>query len=55
MDRLSDWIEYGRCSGIWGAKRKVRRWLNEARAHIPVIDRVNYPETGRDCRLSRRG
>lgn len=24
-------------------KTLERRWLNERRGHVPVIDRVNYP------------
>lgn len=51
MNKLNDWIEYGRTDGIFGSKRKVRRWLNEARARVPVIDRVNFPDSGYDRRI----
>lgn len=55
MTELIDWAEYGRVDPVGRHKRMFRRWLNEERGHIPVIDRVTYPETGQDCRLSRRG
>jgi hypothetical protein len=55
MTELSDWIGYGMHDQHNSNKRLVRSWMLEARVHIPVIDRVKYPETGYDRRLSRRG
>jgi hypothetical protein len=55
MTTLFDWIEYGLQTDTARNKRLVRRWLLEAREHRPVIDRVTYPETGIDRRISRRG
>lgn len=55
MTNLSSWIEYGLKGEHYRNKAMVRRWLREARERRPVIDRVNYPETGIDQRLSRRG
>lgn len=50
MARLNKWIEFGRAPHQYGQGRKVRRWLNEARGRTPIIDRVNFPDTGRDRR-----
>jgi hypothetical protein len=55
MTQLADWIDYGRRDQHNANKRLVRGWMLEARGHLPIIDRVKYPETGRDRRLSRRG
>lgn len=55
MDMLNKWIEFGRPTGDYVNARNIRRWMNEERGRVPVIDRVNYPETGRDCRQFRRG
>jgi hypothetical protein len=35
--RLADWLLYGK----GGQRAIVRRWINEARGHAPVIDRWN--------------
>jgi hypothetical protein len=35
--RLGDWVGYGRA--IDKPRRTFRRWLNEARGHVPVIGR----------------
>lgn len=39
MQHLADWINYGKRAD--SSRRTVRRWLNEARGHVPIIDRVN--------------
>jgi hypothetical protein len=39
MERLADWIEYGRDREHESNKRMVRRWLREARGHVPIIAR----------------
>lgn len=41
MERLADWIEYGRTGRVARNKAMVRRMLCAARDHVPVIDRVN--------------
>ena len=51
MTTLIDWIEFGLAGPHYRNKALVRRWLREARERRPVIDRVNYPETGYDRRL----
>lgn len=38
MHNLTDWIEAGR--NPRGSKATVRRWLREARGHVPVIERL---------------
>lgn len=55
MTQLSDWIGYGQRDEHNLNKRKVRGWLREARGHVPIIDRVNYPDTGIDRRIRYRG
>ena len=55
MTTLMDWIEYGLTGEHYRNKAMVRRWLREARERIPVRDWVNYPDSGYDRRLSRRG
>lgn len=54
MTQLADWIEYGRNDPHNLNKRMVRGWLTEARGHIPVIDRVKFPEAGYDRRIRAR-
>lgn len=41
MTKLADWIAYGRNDRENSSKRIVRGWLNAARGHVPVIDRVS--------------
>lgn len=55
MNALTKWIEFGRAGGDIVSARNVRRWINQARDRLPMIDRVQFPETGNDQRLSRRG
>lgn len=54
MTQLADWIGYGMNDRENMNKRMVRGWMTEARVHLPVIDRVKYPQTGRDRRISAR-
>jgi hypothetical protein len=44
---LCDWIEFGRLDRIGTSKRIVRGWLFAARGHVPIIDRVNFPNERR--------
>jgi hypothetical protein len=41
---LFDWTEFGRVDRIGTSKRIVRGWLFAARGHVPIIDRVNFPD-----------
>lgn len=52
---LNKWIEFGRVSQTLVTLRNIRRWINEERGRVPVIDRVQFPDTGYNRRLSRRG
>jgi len=54
MDRLADWIIYGRTDSVSRNKAAFRRLLCAARGHVPVIDRVNYPPVSENsCPLVR--
>lgn len=44
---LLDWIEFGRVDRTGKGKRIVRGWLYAARGHVPIIDRVNFPNDRR--------
>lgn len=44
---LIDWIEFGRVDRTGTNKRIVRGWLYAARGHVPIIDRVNFPNDRR--------
>lgn len=44
---LCDWIEFGRVDRIGNSKKIVRGWLYSARSHVPIIDRVNFPDDRR--------
>lgn len=51
---LAQWIANGRNDPENHKRRLVRSWELEARGHFPIIDRVKYPETGRDRRAVAR-
>lgn len=55
IGKLGDWIGYGRNTQEHKSKRTVRRWILEARGHVPVIDRVNYPDFDYNRRIGGRG
>jgi hypothetical protein len=52
VNKLKHWIECGLSGEQYRKKALVRRWEREARERRPIIDRITYPETGIDRRIS---